>query len=42
MICNICLSEDLKGAGEVDRLHLCKDCLNKVKKYWDDSDVKEY
>ena len=40
MICNICLSEDI--AGEVDRLHLCKDCLKKVRKYWEKSNVKEY
>ena len=40
MFCHICLSEKVKG--EVDRLKLCGDCLNKIKEYWDETKVKRY
>ena len=40
MICNICLSEKVRG--EVDKLVLCEDCLKKIEKYWDESEVKRY
>jgi len=39
-LCNICLSEKVKG--EVDKLTLCGDCLKKVEKYWNESEVKRY
>lgn len=40
MICHICLSEKVKG--KVDKLELCDDCIKKVAKYWEDTDVKRY
>ena len=38
MICNICLSPDVTNT--VDRLQVCKKCLKKIRKYWDEDDVK--
>ena len=40
MICNVCLSEKVRG--EIDRLKLCEDCLKKIEKYWDENEVKRY
>ena len=40
MMCNICLSEKVKG--EIDRLKLCAECLKKIEKYWDETEVKRY
>ena len=40
MICNICLSEKVRG--EVDKLTLCADCLKKIEKCWDESEVKRF
>jgi len=37
--CSICLSDDVVSL--VDRLHVCKKCLKKIRKYWDEIDVKE-
>ena len=34
MICHVCLSEKVKG--EIGKLRLCDECLNKIAKYWDD------
>ena len=38
--CNICLSEKVRG--EIGKLILCADCLKKVEKYWDETEVKRY
>ncbi len=40
ILCNICLSEKVKG--KVDELTLCADCLKKIEKYWDESEVKRF
>ena len=40
MICNICLSEKVRG--EIGKLTLCADCLKKIEKYWDETEVKRY
>lgn len=39
MTCNICLADDVDSI--VDRLQVCKKCLKKIRKYWDETDVKE-
>jgi len=36
MFCHICLKEEVEG--KVDRLEVCKNCLKKIKPYWE----KEY
>ena len=40
IFCNICLSEKVRG--EVDKLTLCADCLKKIEKCWDESEVKRF
>lgn len=38
--CMICLKESVRG--EIDRLKLCKECLIKIGKYWNENEVKKY
>lgn len=40
MFCHICLSEKVRG--EVGRLKLCAECMDKIGKYWDETEVKKY
>ena len=40
MFCNICLSEKVRG--EVDKLKLCNECMKKIERYWDETEVKKY
>jgi hypothetical protein len=40
MFCHICLSEKVRG--EIGRLKLCEECLNKIREYWDETEVKRY
>ena len=39
MFCHICLSE--KVVMQLDNLTLCKECTEKVKEYYDESEIKK-
>ena len=38
MFCHICLKEEVEG--KVDRLEVCKNCLKKIKPYWEKEDIE--
>ena len=40
MFCHICLSEKVRG--EIDELKLCNECMKKIERYWDETEVKRY
>ena len=40
MFCYVCLSEKVRG--EIGNLILCGECLKKIEKYWDETEVKRY
>ena len=40
MFCNVCLSEKVRG--EIGNLRLCRECIKKIEKYWDETEVKKY